>query len=63
MLHLPRLVLGTIIQEVLNPLPARRRDERLVIALVGNAVPVEVAHVQALSQDLVNDAAAEAGSA
>lgn len=57
--HLARLVFGPGVQQLLNALPAFMRHQRHMRALVGLTIPIEVAHVQALSQDLVNGATLE----
>ena len=58
-LHFASLVLGASIQQFLNALPAFAGDERLVSARVRGTVPIKIAAVQTLPQDLVNDAAVE----
>jgi hypothetical protein len=58
-LHFPRLVLGASIQQLLNTLPTFAGDQRLVRARVRATVPIEIAGVQPLSQDLANDTAVE----
>ncbi|HSB17331.1 MAG TPA: hypothetical protein VLE22_22975 [Bryobacteraceae bacterium] len=54
MLYLPRFVLGTRIQQLLDPLPTLAGHERLVRALVHGAVPFELPHVQAVAQNPVD---------
>ena len=48
--------LAVAVQEKLNPLPGFLGDQRLVIASVGLAIEIEIAAVQALSENLVRGA-------
>ena len=58
-LHSANLVLGTSIQQLLDPLPTFAGDQRLVSAQVCGRVPVEIAGVHAFSKDMMNQTAVE----
>jgi hypothetical protein len=59
MLHFANLVLGASIQQLLDALPTFTGHQRLVSARVRGAAPIEIAGVQALSENLVNNTAVE----
>jgi hypothetical protein len=45
--------LSAFVQKLLNTLPTVTTHQRFMGALVGDAIPVEIAHVQAIAQDLM----------
>ncbi|HEY7334979.1 MAG TPA: hypothetical protein VH639_08850 [Bryobacteraceae bacterium] len=59
-LHLAGTILCAVVQQFLNALPDFTADQWLMYAWVRGAVPIEVAHVQTLPQDLVNNATMKA---